>query len=81
MKISFNVPKSVVIKAGEHTATKTGFLFERRIAEGSRVGISQSFLDEHKAKTGQEFKSSWLERVEPLPEDSAKASTQKPKAE
>lgn len=81
MKISFNVPKPAAIKAGEHTATKTGFLFERRITEGSTVDVSQSFLDEHKAKTGQDFKSSWLERVEPLPSDSAKASGQKSKAE
>jgi hypothetical protein len=61
MKITFNVPKPVVITAGQHTAKKTGFLFERRIAEGSEVTVSQSFLDEHKEKTGRDFTSSWLE--------------------
>ena len=70
MKIMFNVPKPVVIKAGQHTAKKTGFLFERRIAEGSKVTVSQSFLDKHKEKTGRDFTSSWLERVDALPEDS-----------
>ena len=64
MKITFNVPKPVVIKAGQHTAKKTGFLFERRIVEGSKVTVSQSFLDNHKEKTGRDFTSSWLELAE-----------------
>ena len=63
MKIAIKQVEPKKCVAGEYKATKSGFLFERLQPEGSKVTLSQEFLDEHKEVTGREFTSSWLELV------------------